>query len=103
LPSGTQLNVNTASPLVLQSLSDNLDILQAESLAAEAGEKGFEDLQSFEPLVDEDTFGTLALSTEFFRLTVRVTIGTYSFTMYSLLLRTNNGQIRPLTRSFGTI
>jgi len=103
LPSGTPLNVNTAPALVLHSLSDNLDILQAESLAAEAGERGFEDLQAFESLVDEDTFATLALSTDYFRLTVRVTIGTYSFTMYSLLLRSNNGQTRPLTRSFGTI
>jgi len=103
LPSGTPLNVNTAPALVLHSLSDNLDILQAESLAAEAGERGIEDLQAVESLVDEDTFATLALSTDYFRLTVRVTIGTYSFTMYSLLLRSNNGQTRPLTRSFGTI
>jgi len=103
LPPGTPLNVNTAPPAVLSALSDELDILQAESLAAEAGERGFEDLQAFESLVDEDTFATLGLSTDFFRLTVRVTIGTYSFTMYSLLVRQANGQTRSLTRSFGTL
>ena len=103
LPPGTQLNVNTAAPVVLLSLGDGIDIIQAESLAAEAAEEGFPDLQSFATIVDPDIMPTLALSSDYFRLTVRVTIGTYSLTMYSLLLRDSSGQVRPLIRTFGSI
>ena len=103
LPNGTQLNVNTAPPPVLQSLSETMDIFQAETLAAEAAEEGFPDLQSFQTLVEEDALQTLTLSSDYFRLTVRVTIGTYSLTMYSLLFRDPAGQVRPLLRTFGSI
>ncbi|MCJ7555709.1 MAG: type II secretion system minor pseudopilin GspK [Gammaproteobacteria bacterium] len=103
LPPGTQLNVNTAAPVVLLSLGDGIDIIQAESLAAEAAEEGFPDLQSFASLVDPDVMPTLVLSSDYFRMTVRVTIGTYSLTMYSLLLRDSSGHVRPLIRTFGSI
>ncbi|MCW8845238.1 MAG: type II secretion system minor pseudopilin GspK [Gammaproteobacteria bacterium] len=103
LPPGTQLNVNTAAPVVLLSLGEGIDIIQAESLAAEAAEEGFPDLQSFAAIVEPDIMPTLALSSDYFRLTVRVTIGTYSLTMYSLLLRDSSGQVRPLIRTFGSI
>ena len=103
LPPGTQLNVNTGAPVVLLSLGDGIDIIQAESLAAEAAEEGFPDLQSFSSIVDPDVMPTLALSSDYFRLTVRVTIGTYSLTMYSLLQRDSSGRVRPLIRTFGSI
>lgn len=103
LPPGTQLNVNTAAPVVLLSLGEGIDIIQAESLAAEAAEEGFPDLQSFAAIVEPDIMPTLALSSDYFRLTVRVTIGTYSLTMYSLLLRDSSGRVRPLIRTFGSI
>lgn len=103
LPQGTQINVNTAPPPVLQSLSETMDIFQAESLAAEAAEEGFPDLQGFQTIVEEDALQTLTLSSDYFRLTVRVTIGTYSLTMYSLLFRDPAGQVRPLLRTFGSI
>lgn len=103
LPPGTQLNVNTATPQVLQSLGDNIDIFTAETLVAEAAEEGFADLQGFQELADPELLSTLTLSTDYFRMTVRVTIGTYSFTMYSLLVRENQQQVRPLIRTFGSI
>jgi general secretion pathway protein K len=103
LPPGTQLNVNTAPPAVLQSLSEGIDIIQAETLVAEAAEEGFADLQAFATIVDADVLPTLTLSSDYFRLTVRVTIGTYSLTMYSLLFRESTGQVRPLIRTFGSI
>lgn len=103
LPQGTQLNVNTAPAPVLQSLSETMDIFQAESLAAEAAEEGFPDLQGFQTIVEEEGLQTLTLSSDYFRLTVRVTIGTYSLTMYSLLFRDPAGQVRPLLRTFGSI
>lgn len=103
LPPGTQLNVNTAPPPVLQSLSDSIDIFQAETLAAEAAEEGFPDLQAFQTLIEGDALQSLSLSSDYFRLTVRVTIGTYSLTMYSLLFRDPAGQVRPLIRTFGSI
>ena len=54
-------------------------------------------------IVDPDVMPTLALSSDYFRLTVRVTIGTYSLTMYSLLQRDSSGRVRPLIRTFGSI
>ena len=44
-------------------------------------------------------FGT---TSQYFRLTTRVTLGTTEFTLYSLLLRGNGGKVTPLLRSFGT-
>ena len=82
--------------------SANVDAARA-GLAAEAAEEGFPDLQSFAAIVEPDIMPTLALSSDYFRLTVRVTIGTYSLTMYSLLLRDSSGQVRPLIRTFGSI
>lgn len=103
LPPGTTLNVNTATPPVLQSLGENIDIFTAETLVAEAAEEGFADLQGFQELADPELLSTLSLSTDYFRMTVRVTIGTYSLTMYSLLVRENQQQVRPLIRTFGSI
>jgi hypothetical protein len=41
-------------------------------------------------------------STDYFRLTTLITIGTTEFTLYSLLHRESSGQVRPVMRSFGT-
>ena len=40
-------------------------------------------------------------TSNYFRATVWVTIGTTQFTLYSLLARGGNGPVRPVLRSFG--
>ena len=42
-------------------------------------------------------------TSQFFRLTTRVTLGTTEFTLYSLLYRGPGGKVTPLLRSFGTL
>ena len=45
---------------------------------------------------------SLTESSNYFRATVWVTIGTTDFTLYSLLARGGSGQVRPILRSIGT-
>ena len=45
---------------------------------------------------------SLTESSNYFRATVWVTIGTTQFTLYSLLARGGTGSIRPVLRSFGS-
>ena len=46
LPSGTTLNVNTATAPVLASLSDNIDLARATSLMEQRGDIGFTGIES---------------------------------------------------------
>lgn len=48
------------------------------------------------------TVSTLQQSSQWFRLTTRVSIGTAQFTLYSLLERDRGGYSRTVLRSFGT-
>lgn len=60
LPISVMLNINTASPLVLASLSDALTLAQGESIAQARGEKGFSSVDEFlalpeiKPLTEQD-------------------------------------------------
>jgi hypothetical protein len=45
---------------------------------------------------------SVAESSNYFRATVWVTIGTTEFTLYSLLARGGTGTVRPALRSFGS-
>jgi general secretion pathway protein K len=102
LPSGTKLNVNTASDVVLASLSENIDLSTAASLIEERDGADFVDIdQTFEDLVEPDVLRRIDGVSEHFLLTATVTLGTNQLTMRSLLQRDPSGLTRALFRSLG--
>ena len=104
LPGRTDINVNTATPAVLQSLDENLTIADVEALVAEREAGGFVDLDaSFSPLVTPEVLnGLITESTQYFRLLVVVRIDTVRVTMHSVMQRGGTGNVTPILRSFGT-
>lgn len=102
LPSGTPLNVNTTTAPVLQAIVDGMGANEAESLLEEAHEVGLQDLSALQDRVPQDALASLAVSSGFFRVTTRVSLGTTLFTMYSLLERDEQGTVWTRFRSFGT-
>lgn len=103
LPGRTAINANTATPAVLQSLDENLTAGDVQSLLAEREEGGFPNVQTaFSSLVSPDVVNSLDESSNFFQLQVVVEIDTVRVTLYSLLLRSPQGSVTPILRSFGT-
>jgi general secretion pathway protein K len=105
LPGRFNINVNTATPAVLQSLDEEMTISDVEGLIAEREAGGFTDIEtSFASLVPPDVINNLlGDSTQFFQLKVIVRIDTVRITMYSLLQRNDRGDVTPILRSFGSI
>lgn len=102
LPSGTKLNVNTASDVVLASLSDDIDIATAASLIEQRGEAEFVDIDgTFAGLVEPDVLQEIDGVSEHFLLTATVTLGKNQLTMRSVLQRDRSGITRAVFRSLG--
>ncbi len=102
LPIGTKLNVNTASAVVLASLSDDIDISTAEGLVQQRNDAAFPDIdKTFEGLVDPKVLKELDGVSQHFLLTATVTLGTNQLTMRSVLQRDASGVTRALFRSLG--
>jgi len=102
LPRGTRLNVNTTSAILLDALSEDLDLGSAEGYVESAAEGGLGSLDELAERVGEEIGAKLTLSSDYFRLTVRVSVGTSRLTMYSLLRRGDGGNVRTILRSQGT-
>jgi general secretion pathway protein K len=103
LPGRVSVNVNTATPAVLQSLDENMSVSDVESLLAEREAGGFTDIETaFATLVAPDVLNSLEDSSQYFQLKVIVRIDTVLITMYSLLQRNDRGDVTPILRSFGT-
>jgi general secretion pathway protein K len=104
LPGRTQINVNTATAAVLQSLDENMTVADVESLIAERETGGFTDISNtFSSLVTPDVINKLQDSTQFFQLKVVVRIDTVRITLVSVLQRGTSGDVTPILRSLGTI
>ena len=102
LPPGTKLNVNTASDVVLASLSDDIDLATAATLVEERAGADFPDIDAtFEGLVEPDVLRMIDGVSEHFLLTATVTLGTNQLTMRSVLQRDPSGITRALFRSLG--
>jgi len=102
LPAGTKLNVNTAAPVVIASLSEMIDASTAKSLVDERGNREFVDIKdTFQNLVDKDTMKRIGGTSEHFLLTATVTLGTNQMVMRSVLQRDRSGITRALFRSLG--
>jgi general secretion pathway protein K len=108
LPVGTPLNVCTAPGIVLDSLSaDTREFgLNPEDLAKRRKDACFPSLEDMRGSLGDETYNqlknSLTESSNYFRSTVWVTIGTTQFTLYSLLARGGAGSVRPALRSFGS-
>lgn len=111
LPSATvKINICTASGPVLESLADNLsgEYSRNPEILANGRQAGcFPDMPTFNRILGPNAAGIanrFADTSQFFRLTTRVTLGTTEFTLYSLLSRggPGGGKVTPLLRSFGT-
>jgi general secretion pathway protein K len=103
------INICTAPAVVLESLAANLngEYSGSPEVLANGRKAGcFPDVNSFRTIVGPKSLaainGRFGTTSQYFRLTTRVTLGTTEFTLYSLLLRGNGGKITPLLRSFGT-
>lgn len=104
LPGRTRINVNTATPAVLQSLGENISGSDVEGLLKERENGGFADYStSFSSLVSPDVLNTLAESSDYFQLKVVVRIDTVRITMFCIMQRGPQGDVTPILRSFGTI
>lgn len=103
LPGRTSINVNTATPAVLQALGENISVTDVEGLLAEREAAGFGDLEAaFAALVTPQDLNQLTESSEFFQLKVVVRIDTVLITLYSVLQRGPRGDVTPIIRSLGT-
>ncbi len=103
LPGRTNINVNTATEAVLQSLDENISATDVERLLTERENVGFDYMQdTFSSLVTPDILNTLDESTNYFRLKVVVRIDTVRVTLYSVLQRGSKGNVTPILRSFGS-
>ncbi|HSC16603.1 MAG TPA: type II secretion system minor pseudopilin GspK [Gammaproteobacteria bacterium] len=102
LPAGTKLNVNTASDVVLASLSDDIDLATATSMIEERGDAEFVDIDAtFEGLVEPDVLQEIDGVSEHFLLTATVALGSNQLTMRSVLQRDRSGITRAVFRSLG--
>jgi general secretion pathway protein K len=108
LPSAnTKINICTAPSPVLESLADNLSgEYSAQTLATGRQTGCFPDVATLNRVLGQNAgqiANQFADTSQFFRLTTRVTLGTTEFTLYSLLYRGPGGKVTPLLRSFGTL
>ncbi|MEX0977087.1 MAG: type II secretion system minor pseudopilin GspK [Woeseia sp.] len=103
LPGRTDINVNTATPAVLQSLGENISVADVESLLLDRKNGGFVDIPTaFSSLVAPDVLNSLDEASNFFQLSIVVQIDTVRVTVFSILLRGPRGDVTPIMRSFGT-
>lgn len=100
LPRGTRININTARPEVLLTTSENFGPREAERIALDRPDDGWESLEQLGDMIPQDARGALGVGSDWFRLSVRADIGTHRFTMYSLLHREPGGSVTTVLRTF---
>lgn len=100
LPRGTRININTALPEVLLTAAEGLGPREAERIVNDRPNDGWSELEQLGGLIPTEAHGVLATQSQWFRLSVRVDIGTQRFTMYSLLHRDASGAVATVIRSF---
>ncbi len=102
LPAGTAINVNTATVPVLMSLSEDVTAADAAQIQEDRPEDGYETVAELQNVLPAEISAPLTVGSRYFRLAVRVNIGSTELTMYSLLEREGSSVVRTLLRSFGT-
>lgn len=102
LPVGTTININTATVQVLAALSDTISLFDAESIFEGRLDAPFNSLDEIRDDVPAQVLRLLSVSSELFRASVLVTLGSTRLYMYSLLERDVTGKVGTRLRSFGT-
>lgn len=100
LPRGTMLNINSTLPEVLLTTSEEFDAGAAEQIFLDRPVDGWESIEQLGTLIPPDAGPALGVRSEWFRLSVRVDVGTRRFTMYSLIHRDAGGNTSTVLRSF---
>jgi len=106
LPDTTYVNVNTASPMILASLTeeDKFSLADAEALVAKRGDEGYESVAVF--LQEAGLVGAgvqaqfLAVASSYFVARSRVELGNTSMLLHSVLHRKGQG-VEVIRRSIG--
>jgi len=105
LPGGIETNVNTALPVVLQSLANDLKPQDVETLVAARDDRPFQDVERFVKQTVFDEKGMqedyLTVSSQYFLLTANVMLGNAPLTLQSVLYRSPTGIITVIQRRFG--
>ncbi|MFO7607361.1 MAG: type II secretion system minor pseudopilin GspK [Desulfurivibrionaceae bacterium] len=105
LPAATKININTADPMVIATLSDTLTIEIAEEIVGDRPEDGYENMAEFmnHPALAASGIadGGLALTSDFFMARGLAVFGDSDIELYSLISR-NSGLVEVLGRSIGT-
>ena len=109
LPIGTPINLCTAKPQVLASLAESgADFGNEELLAANRKDACYPTLDFLPSLIGDTTANQLIAAkkvsetSDWFRATTAVRIGTSEITLYSLIERNGQTAIRTVLRSTGT-
>jgi general secretion pathway protein K len=105
LPEATKLNVNTASPLAIAALSDDLTLEQAEEVVKARPADGYAKLDDFQAQLPAGTGFTntagLGLISDYFLVEARANFGHAEVVLYSVMHRTGTG-MEVNSRSIGT-
>jgi Type II secretory pathway, component PulK len=94
LPRATAVNVNTATPEVLASIIEGLDLGSAQTLVAQRDRSYFRDAADFTsrlPRGAAAAAGDISVSSDYFMATLRVTIGGAQARGRALLARRGSG------------
>jgi general secretion pathway protein K len=111
LPGGQKINVNSAGDPLLLAMAENAGPQEAAALRSNRPYCNITATQGDSVAFMDDAEGLikpqfanryLDVSSHFFQLKVLVTLGTTRLTMYSLLFRDANGQVKTRLRYFDT-
>jgi general secretion pathway protein K len=105
LPAGSAINVNTASPQLLQSLTHDVAVPDIERIIGIRAGAPYQDVDYF--VADEAFAGReiseeyLSVGSQYFLLTADVMLGDAPLTLQSVLYRTPEGKMTVLNRRLG--
>lgn len=109
LPIGAKINICDAPAEVLDSTAKDQTLFTNDPERLERSRKSecFPNQQELDASFGTDSQymqlkDSLAETSHYFRARIWVTIGTTEFSLYSLIYRGDNGQVRTVLRSFGT-
>lgn len=103
LPEATPLNINTAPAPVLAAVVPDFPLAQAQDLVKGRSKDGFNSVAQFTNMIHRKVQFPLALKSNYFLLHVTTTIGSTQLSLYSVIYRNSQGQVRAIARSMGPV